>query len=338
MKKSRTDDCVQHSHISGLGIFLLILFVGFLLFLNSTPKFFISQISPLTRAFKVRELEDNQTFLTAQLNSLNADHPDKELENQPVEADILAKSYVVYDVKNDKVIFSKNDEEVLPLASLTKVISAVTAVNLVNTDKEITIDSQKMRAGPDEQLSLGLQNGQIWSLGNLLKYALTISSNASMDIIASTIFNKNEIFVDKMNQYVQSLGFTHFHFNSASGLDYGDIIGGEGTALEYAKFFAKAYTLIPQILSYTTHSEINIQTENKKLYAIPNTNQEASEITGLLASKTGFTDAAGGNLAILVNLEMDRPIVIVVLGSTETARFTDVDKLLQLTKKTLYSE
>ena len=334
IKPRRNDDCVQSTHLHWLGILVIILFLISLAYLHTTPKFFLNKVSPLVRSLNTRNLEKYAETLNSEINSITSKHSTDNFSAQTVPENILAKSYVVYDVKNQKVLFEKNPDLVLPLASLTKVVSALTATSLVNDDKTITIDSQKMRA--DETLSSGLQNGQKWSLVNLLRYALTISSNASMDIIASTIFQSNSVFVDKMNQYVKDLGFQHFHFNSASGLDYGQVIGGEGTALEYAQLFAKAYTIIPQVLAYTTHSSINIQTENKKIYAIPNTNQEASKTTGLLASKTGFTDAAGGNLAILVNLELDRPIVIVVLGSTETGRFQAVDQLLDLTKSSLY--
>ena len=156
-----------------------------------------------------------------------------------------------------------------------------------------------------------------------------------MDIIASTIFQNNSDFVSKMNDYVKSLGFKYFYFNSASGLDYGSVIGGKGNALEYAKFFTKAYEFIPDIMSYTVNSKVNLESKDQNIYGIPNTNQEAGKSIGLLASKTGFTDAAGGNLAVMFNFDVNRPIVIVVLGSTPEERFRDVDKLYEATKDIL---
>jgi len=187
----------------------------------------------------------------------------------------------------------------------------------------------------DETIDIGMKVGQKWKMNELLKYALTISSNSSIDIIANTVSSSNQNFVNEMNKYTKELGFNNFSFNSASGLDYGDIVGGRGTALEYAQLFSKAYELIPDIMSYTINSKVNLNSGNNKIYQVPNTNEDASYIVGLMASKTGYTDLAGGNLAILVNLEVNRPIVIVVLGSTITGRFKDVENLEKITRNSL---
>ena len=187
----------------------------------------------------------------------------------------------------------------------------------------------------DEGLDIGMKEGQVWKMNDLLKYALTISSNSSMDIIAGTVSKTNSEFVENMNSYTKELGYKNFHFNSASGLDYGNVIGGVGSALEYAKLFAKSYELIPDVMSYTINSKVNLSSNSQKLYQVPNTNKSASETIGLMASKTGFTDAAGGNLAILYEPEINNPIIIVVLGSTYEERFEDVKKLLDSTNNFL---
>jgi D-alanyl-D-alanine carboxypeptidase len=246
---------------------------------------------------------------------------------------IQGKSYIVYNAKDQSIIYSKNENEVLPLASLTKVISAITANKLTDKNTKITIRKSLMRK--DESLDIGMKEGQAWKMNDLLKYALTISSNSSMDIIAGTVSKTNSNFVDNMNNYTKDLGYKNFYFNSASGLDYGDVIGGEGSALEYAKLFAKSYELIPDIMSYTINSKVNLNSNSQKIYQVPNTNKSASEIIGLMASKTGFTDAAGGNLAVLYEPEINKPIIIVVLGSTYDARFDDVKKLLDATNRFL---
>ena len=187
----------------------------------------------------------------------------------------------------------------------------------------------------DESLSFGLFSGQKWRLDDLLKYALTISSNASMDIIAGSIYENNSDFVAKMNDYLKSLGFKNFYINSASGLDYGNVIGGKGTAKEYAELFSKAYELIPDIMSYTTNSKIDVKSTSDIIYSVPNTNKDVGKSIGLLASKTGLTDLAGGNLAVMVDFDINRPIVIVVLGSTEEGRFSDINILYNLVESSI---
>jgi len=70
-------------------------------------------------------------------------------------------------------------------------------------------------------------------------------------------------------------------------------------------------------------------------YFANNTNIFVDKIPNLIASKTGFTDLAGGNLVIAFNADINRPIIISVLGSTEEGRFTDVLQLIEATIKQL---
>lgn len=322
--KKRKEDLIKSKNIQYLGIITIIISSIFFFTFNSSPKIFLKN-NNLGKFPNIFNIKSQQELFTRQLSFLESRHKSLDISHKNIPTDIIAESYIVYDVRDNKVLYSKNENKVLPLASLTKVITAATAVNLKNRETKIVIKSSLMRE--DEKLDFGLQEGQIWKMSDLLKYGLTISSNSSMDIIASTIASSNREFVGKMNDYVKSLGFTKFHFNSASGLDYGEVLGGEGTALEYAKFLAKSYELIPDLLSYTTNSRINILSEEISLYQIPNTFAEADKSIALLASKTGFTDAAGGNLAIIFNYEINRPLVLVVLGSTPEGRFTDVLKI-----------
>lgn len=331
--KKRKNDLIFHKDIHSIGIFTIIFTVICVFAIGTNSNFFsetLEKINSISILNKKNDLLIGETI--SDIDKLH--YNDKQNYDKKIfeNLNIVAKSYVVYDVKNKNIIYAKNSEDVLPLASLTKVVSAVTAVNLAKENKEIVIKSSLMRK--DESLDIGMSEGQIWKLSDLLKYALTISSNSSMDIIASTVSDDNQKFIDEMNLYMKELGFKNFNFNSASGLDYGEVIGGVGTAKEYAEFFAKSYELIPDILSYTINSKVDLS-GLQKIYQVPNTNKEASKTVGLLASKTGFTDAAGGNLAIMFNFRINRPIVIVVLDSTVEDRFKDVNKLYFATIKSL---
>ncbi len=320
-------DLIKQKSLRNLGILTMVTAILLVVSLDTMPKFLGK--NPLEIGNKYSNLisKSKKELFNQKITELNDRHKEETIEKKPLAENIVAKSYVVYDVRNDEIIYSKNSNAILPLASLTKVVTAATAVNLKNRETNITIRSDYMR--PDEKLDYGMSEGQVWKMEDLLKYGLAISSNSSMDIIASTIDSSNAAFVSRMNDYVKSLGFKNFKFNSASGLDYGEVLGGVGTAGEYAKLFAKSYELIPDIMSYTIDSRVDIRSDYRNLLQIPNTNMYASQSVGLLASKTGFTDLAGGNLAIMFDYDVNRPIVIVVLGSTVSDRFSDVEKLYQ---------
>lgn len=321
-----------HKDLHNLSIYTVIFFIILIGAFNTSPIID-------TKSYNQFGLEKNNSFNNfdkkilqnslAQINNINLNKDYSSIQNTFVQA----KSYVIYDVVDKKVLASKNGDKVLPLASLTKIVAAITALHIAKEDTDIIIRKDYMRA--DETLDIGMQVGQKWKLEELLKYALTISSNSSMDIIANTLDSSNARFIEHMNSYVEELGFNGFVFNSAPGLDYGEVIGGKGSATEYAKLFAKAYELMPDIMSYTINSKVNLNSGIKKIYQVPNTNQKASSIVGLMASKTGYTDAAGGNLAVLINLDVNRPVVIVVLGSTIDGRFKDVNRLHTALEKLL---
>jgi D-alanyl-D-alanine carboxypeptidase (penicillin-binding protein 5/6) len=240
------------------------------------------------------------------------------------DADVEAKAFIVYDLVDKKVIASKNAEMTLPLASISKMMTAFTALSGHGKDAKITIKPGNAEAGYD----LGLKKNQVWSLGELLKYMLVFSSNDSAHAIADA-FGGRDSFVEEMNKNSALLGL-NLRFTDPAGLDVGGLIGGEGTALDVAKLFAAARMRFPEILDATTKPRVTVVASNGRLSGVPNTNQNIGNFLGAEVSKTGFTDNAGGNLAVVVDLTLGHPVAIVVLGSTREARFTDVEKLYKI--------
>ncbi len=239
---------------------------------------------------------------------------------------LTSNAYVVYDVMDKKIIYSKNENTILPLASLTKVMTAITAISMYDKNKEIIIKGKN-------NYDLGLQKNQSWKLNELLKYTLIFSSNDGADIIASNLGGEST-FVANMNKVATSLNLK-MSFTNPAGLDLNGKIGGEGSALDVAQMMSVAYKMMPDVLDTTTHTRAKVLTSTGALTGIPNTNQDVNKFIGLEASKTGFTDMAGGNLALIVDITLGRPVVIVVLGSTKEERFKDAYKLYEALRKSV---
>jgi D-alanyl-D-alanine carboxypeptidase len=233
---------------------------------------------------------------------------------------VSAKAYVVYDLLTGTVIASSHATDTLPLASITKVMTAVTAVRHKDAFPSVVITPDAIEGGYD----LGLKKGQVWNLDELLKYTLVFSSNDGAHAVAKNY--KGSSFVDVMNTEAKNLklGLT---FTDPAGLDEHGKIGGLGSALDVAKLFGVALQEIPDILDATTKKRQNFTVNKTRIVGIPNTNQEIELYPGAEGSKTGFTDLAGGNLGVVVDVTLGRPVVIVVLGSTREGRFRDVQAL-----------
>ncbi len=234
---------------------------------------------------------------------------------------IKAESYVVYDLVEKKVIAEKNGKLPLPLASITKLMTAITALGHHDRKTKIVINAESVEDGYD----LGLIKGQTWTLGELLKYTLVFSSNDGAHAIADNLGGRKE-FVAQMNTESSLLGLG-LAFTDPAGLDNGTALGGRGTAEDVAKLFGIARRLYPEILDSTTKTRVTILASNGRISGIPNTNQDIANLFGAEVSKTGFTDSAGGNLGVVVDVALGHPVAIVVLGSTRDERFSDMELL-----------
>lgn len=242
---------------------------------------------------------------------------------------IYGRSFVVYDVLSDSIVASKNENEILPLASITKIMMAITARLHHEKNTPIVIHQRSIEDGYD----LGLKKDQVWKLDELLKYTLVFSSNDGAQAIADS-FGGNLAFVKQMNIDAQALGL-QLVFTDPAGRDENNNVGGLGSALSVAKLFSVARKNFPQLFDATTKPRSTVNSSTGRIIGIPNTNQNIEKLSGAEGSKTGYTDKAGGNLGVLVDISIGRPVVIVVLGSSKEARFSDVEILYTALRKSI---
>ncbi len=247
---------------------------------------------------------------------------------------IQAAAAVVYDVKENKILYAKNATTSMPLASITKVMTALVADQVLQKDAVIAIDQSSL----DIEGESGFKPNQSWKFSDLLNLTLLTSSNDGAHAIANAAAVAQSIsFPQKMNSTAKELGLNSMNFNNESGLDIDNspLSGGYGSAEDVAKLFAYIIKNNSGVLDITKNDSWNFKSLDNTLYSENNTDLVVNEIPGILASKTGFTDMAGGNLAVAYDAGLNHPIVIVVLNSSWDGRFTDVLTLASSTKKTL---
>lgn len=237
---------------------------------------------------------------------------------------LTAKAAIVYDPEGNQVLFSKNISEPLPLASITKVMTALVASELDDaSQKYVSIQAEALATEGDS----GLNRDELWSLSKLIDFTLVSSSNDGAAAIAALSGNEPS-FVNLMNESAGKLGLTQTRFYNPTGLDMAPgQAGAYGSAFDVARLFAYVLKNHPAALNATALSHLAVTSDSNLNHLAVNTNDLAGRLPGLFASKTGYTEAAGGNLAVAVDSGLNQPIIIVVLGSTEEARFTDVAAL-----------
>lgn len=264
---------------------------------------------------------------------------EKEKEDPFQNLFLQGKAFFVYDVKENTVLYAKNEETQFPLASLTKVMTALIAEELSPEGILITIDSNALETEGDSGLLIGEQ----WRLKDITDLTLVSSSNDGARALASLgslvaqdeSTPPEESFVRQMNSKARSIGLQQTYFLNESGLDVNSSTSGAyGSAEDMALLFAYVLDHYPELLEATTQSGLRTSSLSVA-HVASNTNDIAGSIPGILASKTGFTELAGGNLVVAFEAGPTRTIVISVLGSTVDGRFDDMEKLILASLKAI---
>ncbi len=237
-----------------------------------------------------------------------------------------AKAAYVYDMTTQKVLFAKNADMVLPLASLTKIMTAITALSMASPTTEITIHKEILTKIEDG----GLAVDEKWSLKDLLRYTLVVSSNDGAAAIGEVVsLTSQKDFVYEMNTKAGELGLTQSRFLNESGLDMSEThAGAYGSVKDVATLLGYIVRNYPDVIEATKYSEINVTSLDGIVHNAKNTDIIATKIPNLLGGKTGYTDLAGGNLAVAFKADNGHTIEVVVMGSTYDGRFTDVANLV----------
>jgi D-alanyl-D-alanine carboxypeptidase (penicillin-binding protein 5/6) len=315
-------------------IFLLVLTVGFL----TGPRVMLALQKVIPEDGLLRAKNGGQLALTEPRQDELIPKKVVEKISPYTNLGIAARSVFVWDIKTHRKLYAYNEQEKLPLASVTKMMMALVASELLPPDTKITIAPVDLLQEGDS----GLYAGEKWALADLLKFTLVASSNDGASAIAgvagasmianattSNPFTSKKLFIEKMNAKAHDIGLDNTHFSNESGLDLDSLTGGAyGSARDMGMLFEYVLDKHPELFTATTYAKLDVSSENNIVHHVANTNAGVEHIAGFIGSKTGYTDLAGGNLVVVVDIGIDHPIVIAVLGSTRDGRFTDVAKLI----------
>ena len=242
---------------------------------------------------------------------------------------IKARAAIVYDLSTHQVLYAKNADAQLPLASLTKLLTMYAAFSEFATSTPITIPTSVMGLSEPH----AFQPGETFALADLARITLTGSLNDGAAAIAQATAEQEKLSTHQLLASVTSaLDLSQTYALNGNGLDMNTAIsGGYGSAHDVAVLAGAFAALEPAVASATTHPVAQAQSAQGQLFTIHNTDPIVENVPGLLLSKTGYTDLAGGNLALVFNVGIGHPIAVVVLGSTIQSRFTDGMALVDAT-------
>lgn len=240
------------------------------------------------------------------------------------------------DIKTDTTLYEKNASQQLPLASLTKLMTALTVSEILKPGHIVTISNDALTPEGD----VGFQRGEQWKLQDLIDYTLVISANDGARALALAAEDKlgetDEQFIRRMNEKAVKIGMRETFFMDETGLDISEnTAGAYGSARDVAQLLRHITLTNPRLIEGTTAGSGIFVSETGIRHKGTNTSAVITNLSGAIGSKTGFTDLAGGNLAIVFEPIPGRPVVAVILGSSRSGRETDMYRLAEQAKKTL---
>jgi D-alanyl-D-alanine carboxypeptidase len=236
------------------------------------------------------------------------------------QAPISATSYFAGDLKSDFVFAEKNPDEQVPIASITKLMTALVAVEYVNIENKITITPDMIVKTSVPRLKVG----QSYSLYDLLQPLLKESSNESAVAIANFLGPK--YFVQLMNNQAASIGMTNTHFVDSSGMDWGDV----STAHDLFILAQYLYNNRSFILMMTTNNSTPNAYGPSAFTNLQNFNVFADN-PDFVGGKVGLNGGASGTIMSVFKEPFNeagdvsttapatttRPIMLVILGSSD---------------------
>lgn len=210
-----------------------------------------------------------------------------------LELNLYSNNAVIYNYDLDQVIYEKNADEVVSVASMTKIMSAIVLIeNIDNLDTTVVLNNNHFKDLIKKQASLaGFYVGEKVTYRDLIYGILLPSGAEAVQTLAIEVFGSNDKLVEKMNEKALELNLTNTHFVNPFGLDddgHYSTVKEVATILKYAlknDFFKEVYTS----RRYLT-SDTKITLYSTIVSPLKTINNNATFIRG---SKTGFTYDAG---------------------------------------------
>lgn len=264
-------------------------------------------------------LNEPKTPSLPEPNIIVAAYPER--TGKSIKPIIEAKSVLSLDLETGKVLFENGPDQELPMASLTKLMTALVILDNHDLNEIVTIDK---RATQVEPAKIYLKAGEQFTIRDLFKGLFIKSANDVALALAYHDSQDLDTFVEKMNKKAQEIGLKNTQFKNPTGLD---LEGQYSTANDLAILARLVYRhdIVQKItpIKETEISAINTG-ENKKLTT---TNELLGSYLKVLGLKTGTTDLAGQCLITVVENDQGKKILNIVLNSP--ARFTESKILSQ---------
>ena len=225
---------------------------------------------------------------------------------------VESKYVEIYDKTDDKVLYEKDSTKKVSIASLTKIATTITAIEMIkDLDQQVTVSESILSTVRWDASTAGLKVGDRLTYRDLLYASMLPSGADATNTIAITSSGSIDNFVKKMNKLVDKIGLVNTHFENVTGLDSDN---------HYS-----TVDDVRKLLSYSLDNELFKTIYTSKSYTLSNglivkstldtyTKNSSVDVSKILGSKSGFTLDAGLCLSSLIN-KSNHDIIVLTLNA-----------------------
>jgi len=238
---------------------------------------------------------------------------------------INAKSAIVFDTNKDKTLWQSNINEVLAIASLTKLMTVAIAIENIKLDRVINVSKEACQAPGDMG---GLKINEKITVKTLLYALLMESSNDAAMALAEAI--GKEEFVKMMNAKAQEIGMANTVFTDPSGVSAANV----STVSDLVKLIK--YDLQHKLIWEITSAPVIYlrSADGQYDHRFINNNQLLSRVENIIGGKTGYTSEAMGCMILVTSKPSAQYLISIVLGSDD--RMLAIEKLVIWAKEAFF--
>ncbi|MDE7254861.1 MAG: D-alanyl-D-alanine carboxypeptidase [Helicobacter sp.] len=231
-------------------------------------------------------------------------------------------SLIVKDLQKQKILYSKASNQKMRPASLTKIMTAMLAIESGQMNKLVTIPKEATRTEPSK---LGLKAGDKVYLRDLVKATLIGSANDAAVAIGIAVGGSTKKFVAMMNRKARMLGMHDTRFTNAAGFDIGAHYSSANDLMKLAEYAIRNATF-NQIVKADVH---RFRTTNtKRAYIVRTTNRLLKERKYAVGVKTGYTSKAGP--CLIARGKKDGKDVLLVMLNQKAKRWESAAAILDI--------
>lgn len=299
-------------------ILILIILSGILYFQHTFSPFEASAISPLPDLVSPvgnlarLAMADNLWFPKDEIGKEAVARGGPEVLGEEA-VNVTATAAYFVDTKTGQVLYQKNPHQHLPIASLTKIMTVIVALEHKNFSDNFKISQRAADTQPDKMLLIG---GETLTLEELLDGVFSVSANDAAEAISEDTTGDRDRFIKEMNQKAKQLGMNDTLLINPTGLEE-DGVDQYSSAYDVALMSRYAISHWPHLVDISSQPHIYLPiTATHQDYDLYSGINLLTTYPGVVGFKTGYTPEAGLTLVTLA-IKDGHEVLGVLLGATD---------------------